>query len=580
MTNDRHDLPCWCGEGDSCCSLFSSPKPHLHCFKCDKGNWNLTEEEVEEYRLMESNLLKLHAKDTEAKGNNLNMDRTGLFPQRGIISAMEDRGINKATAEKYGVETLFDTENKAYGRSFPSITEDNMLAQKVKRFDKKMKWLYPDGSMPKDLQLFGQHLFPAGGKYLTITEGEEDAQACYQMLKEANPGIEPAVVSLNNGVASAEKECKTNWKYINSFDTIVIAFDGDEPGKKAAEKVSRLFDYSPKIVAFSSAKKVNFKNEAGEEATRWELKDSNDYLKSGKQRDFVKTWWRAEKITPKGVVTFKSLWDSMTKENQDIVVPFPWDGLNEKLHGIHTGKLYIIKAQPKMGKTQILRELAYKIRSDSDHNVGLIFLEDTKKSIGMGMCALHMNTPIQFPDIPYELSDLEKAHEYMSADDRLTIFDPEDDRSVDNVMSKIMYFVKAHDCKFVILDHISMLSYTSGDDNERRFLDKLVADLKALTAKLNIAILAVIHVNDEGKTRGSRAPVQLCDALIHLERDKMNKDPIIANTTEVIVEENRLTGDSGTACKLFFDRTTGRLTEMDSDLSMNIDEERTVQFDE
>lgn len=580
MSCNRHDLPCFCGEGNSCCSLYTEPKPHLHCFKCNKGKWDLTEEEVEEYRTMESNLLKLQSKDTEAKGNNLILDRTNLFPQRGIITELVHRGIRKDVAEKYGVETLFDAEDKPYANSFPSIIDKEMKAQKVKRFDKRMKWLYEGLSIPKNMPLFGQHLFPSGGKFITITEGEEDALACYQMLKDSAPAFEPAVVSVNNGASTADRECKESWEYINSFENIIIAFDGDEQGRKAAEKVARLFDYRPKIMLFSDAKKVETKDAEGNKISKWEWKDANDYLKGGKAKQFVNLWWKAEKVTPKGVVTFKSLWDSMTKENQDIVVPFPWEGLNKKLHGIHTGKLYILKAQPKMGKTQILRELAYKIRSDSPYNVGLIFLEDTKKSIGMGMCALHMNKPIQFPDIPFELSDLEKAHEYMSADDRLTIFDPEDERTVENIMNKIMYFVKAHDCKFIILDHISMLSYTSGDDNERRFLDKLVADLKALTPKLNIAILAVIHVNDEGKTRGSRAPVQLCDALIHLERDKLNKDPIIANTTEVIVEENRLTGDSGTACKLFFDRTTGRLTEMDDSLFIETEQGRSVQFDE
>ena len=141
-----------------------------------------------------------------------------------------------------------------------------------------------------------------------------------------------------------------------------------------------------------------------------------------------------------------------------------------------------------------------------------------------------------------------------------------------------MYFVKAHDCKFIILDHISMLSYSAGDVDERRFIDKLVADLKGLTTKLNIGIHAVIHINDDGKTRGSRAPVQLCDALIHLDRDKLNDDPVIANTTTLIVEENRLTGDSGKACKLYFDRDTGRLLELDEDLELQM-LERKVEFD-
>ncbi len=172
---------------------------------------------------------------------------------------------------------------------------------------------------------------------------------------------------------------------------------------------------------------------------------------------------------------------------------------------------------------------------------------------------------MQVPTTTYTDEELKTAHDFLSEEERITLFDPEDDRTVENIFQKIMFFVKAHDCKFIFLDHASMLAYQSGDFDERRFLDKLFADLKALTTSLNIHITVVTHVNDDGKTRGSRAPVQLCNALINLVRDKLSDDPILANTTDVIVEENRISGDSGLACKLFYDRDTGRLKELDLD---------------
>lgn len=564
MIRDRHDLPCWSCDGTSCCSFYTSPKPHLYCFKCEQSNYNLTEEDIELYTNMETNLIKLETK-------NSNVSKTE-FPQSGVFCDLTHRNIRKDVAEKYGVETLFNNENQPYALVFPSLKESNLIAQKIKRFDKKQKWIYEGCNLPQNLQLFGQHLFPSGGKFITITEGEEDALAAYQMLKDSNPNFEPVVVSINNGSGGAEKNCKDNWEYINSFENIILAFDGDEVGQKASEKICRLFDYKPKVLLFSDAKKVKYTDEDGLEKTKWENKDSNDYLKNNKNKEFINLWWKAEKLNPKGVLSFKALWDDMTKEDQDTIVEFPWEGLNLKLHGQRSGRLYIWKALPKQGKTQFMRELAYKIRKDSEQNVGLIFLEDTKKTIGLGMCALHMNKPIQFPNIEYEIKDLNEAFKFMSEEGRVVVFDPEADRTSENVLNKIMYFHKAHNCKFIILDHISMLSYTSTEGDERRFLDKLLADLKGLTTKLDICIHAIIHVNDEGKTRGSRAPVQLCDALIHLERDKLNKDPIIANTTSVIVEENRLTGESGLACKLLFDKKTGRLIEIDDDFTTDSEE--------
>jgi len=542
--HNKSDLPCQDCGGTSSLALYITPEPHTHCFKCGKQHWDLSEEEIHSLEL--NNLLPFNP-DQKTNSN--------FIIERGVCTALEDRGITKETAARYKVETLFDQNNQPYARAFNHIDEaGNIFSQKIKYFDGRIK----NVGDHQQVSLFGSGLFSGGGKYITITEGEEDAMAAYQMMKASNPGFEPVVVSIPDGAQSAEKSCKKAWEFINSFENIVIAFDGDEPGKKAAERISRLFNYKPKVILFSEAKKLP--------DGKWELKDANDYLKANKQKEFINLWWRSEKLTPKGVLSFKALWDSMTKSDSDQTALYPFDGLNKLTGGARTGELVIIKAPPKIGKTQLLREIAYHWRSTTKFNTGLIFLEDTKKSIGLGMCALHMNKPIQFGDIPINIEELSKAHEYLSEDDRLTVFDPEDSRTVENIMNKIMYFVKAHDCKFIILDHISMLAYQSGDGDERRFLDKLVADLKEMTTALNIGILAVVHVNDDGKTRGSRAPVQLCNILINLVRDKLNKDPIVANTTEIIVEENRKKGRSGTACFVYFDQDTGRLTELDRQL--------------
>ncbi len=552
----RNDLPCWdeeCG-GRTSCTAYKDDKPRLHCHKCGKTNWD--KELVEEYLYMPNDAIQ-----------PIRVATSSDFPVRGIINALTDRGITRETAERYNVEQIFDAGGQHVETAFPVFKGTDIVAQKLKSPEKKMRW----AGAPKDPELFGQHLFPSGGRYLTITEGEEDAMAAYQMQKLANPSVEPAVVSLVMGAASAAKECKRHWEYINSFENIILSFDGDETGRRAAEDVAALFDFKPKIMLFPHARV--------KENGKWEFKDASDYLREGKQREFLKLWWGAEKSTPKGVLSFNALWEAMTKDDTHTSVAWPWPGLNAKLHAIHTGDLIIVKAPPKIGKTQFLRETAHAIRTGSPHNVGLIFLEDTLKSIGLGMCALEMNKPVQFPDVPCSLEELKAAHESVAKDDRYTVFDPQDERTVENIFNKIMYFVKAMNCKFIILDHISMLAYQAGDVDERRFLDKLLADLKAMTTKLDIGILAITHVNDDGKTRGSRAAPQLCNALIALSRDKLNPDPIIANTLVVTVEENRLTGDSGEACKLFFNRDTGRLIEADPELAMQ-GGNREVKFDD
>ncbi len=558
----RTDLHCPCGSGRSSCAFYLSGEkvkaPHIHCFKCNK---QIFDKEIIEETLELNNVSTIMVQQ-ETKPRELRP------LQRGVCTALEDRGISKEVAEKFSVETLFTPDNQAFARAFNyKNSEGQIIAQKIKQFDGKIYWT----GDPRLIEgFFGGHLVRPQGKYLTITEGEEDCLAAYQMLLRPGANFEPACVSISNGAGSAVRECKKYWEYVNSFEQTVISFDGDEVGKKASEEVSKLFEYKPKTIYFKEARK--------DTDDKWLMKDANDYLKAGRGEDYYKMWWRAEKTTPKGVLTMSSLWASMTEKDNDIVVPLPWPGLEKMLHGLRTGRLYIWKARPKIGKTACFKEIAYHIHKTSTYNSALILLEETKKTIGIGMCALELSKPIQFPDVPYTMEELEKAHLTLAKDDRFLIFDPEESRTVENIIAKIKYFVKAHDCKFIFLDHISMLAYQSGEGDERRFLDKLIADLKSLTTTLDICICAITHVNDEGQTRGSRAFAQLCDFQISLERDKLNPDPVIANTTSIIIEENRLTGESGLACQLFFDKKTGRMTEQDLTLKFEEESERDVPF--
>jgi twinkle protein len=547
---NKTDLACWTCSGRTSAAYYEDPTPHLYCFRCGEFEWN------EDFALEYSMTLE---KETTTKSREA-QDVPKKSLKRGISQENKERKIKKEIVEKFSVEKLFSPDNKTpWAWMYPYHNKrGEFIAQKIKGLSKKDD-MFIHGNFA-DAVLFGQQLFPAGGKYITITEGEEDALACYQILKEhlGSKNIEPCVVSIPTGAVSASNSLKKNWEYISSFENIILCFDGDEPGQKAALKCADLFPFQTvKIVKFSEPER---------------LKDACDYLKNDRQKEFVNMWFNAERFRPRGILSFRDLWDDMVNEKKQICVPYPWDSLNKKLHGQRTGEFVVIKAPPKTGKTQVLRELAYSVRTTSDYNVGVISLEETKKRIGIGLCSLHLNRNLQHPDYAPETNAelvelLKEPFEFLSSDDRIMIFDPEDYRTAENLINKITYLAKAHDCRFIYFDHISMLAYTSDDENERRFIDKLTSDLKSLTNTLDIHICAVTHVNDDGQTRGSRAPVQLCDALINLERDRFNEDENLANTVQVIVEENRLTGESGGGCFLLYDKETSRLTEVDIDLA-------------
>ena len=141
----------------------------------------------------------------------------------GIYSAIFDRKIKETTAKKYNVLVNQDTNSNISQHIYKYYDSNNShVANKLRNTNDKEFWA--EGSI-KDAGLFGQNLFPAGGKYVTLTEGEIDAMSIYQMM-----GEKWAAVSIKTGAAGAVRDCKASYEYLNKFDNIVICFDSDESG--------------------------------------------------------------------------------------------------------------------------------------------------------------------------------------------------------------------------------------------------------------------------------------------------------------------------------------------------------------
>ena len=75
--------------------------------------------------------------------------------------------------------------------------------------------------------------------------------------------------------------------------------------------------------------------------------------------------------------------------------------------------------------------------------------------------------------------------------------------------------------------------------------------------------------------RGSASIAHLSDSVIALERNQQADNDFEANTTKIRVLKNRYRGETGIACHLHYDTTTGRMSEVDS-----ISEEDFNEYDE
>lgn len=465
----------------------------------------------------------------------------------GTYAPIQGRGISRATCEKYGV-------TQADNRHFYPYTNSNgiTIAYKVREVEHKKFSIKGDFT---EARLFGQNLFHAGGKYVTLVEGELDALAAFQMT-----GSQWPVVSIRNGANAALKDAKAQYEWLNKFDNIVICFDADEPGRKAAKEVAELFGPKAKIVKHLSG-----------------YKDACDYLVAGAGKEFVNEWWKAESFVPDGIVDAATLWESVSAPEKPAEAFYPWKGLNRLLYGIRPAELVTITAGSGLGKSQFLREVLYQILRSTNWNIGAMFLEESVRKTARSIMSVHANKMLHLPDTEVTESELKEAFDSTLGTSRIYLFDHFGSLEIENVISRIRYMAKALDCRVVFLDHISIVVSGQDSGDERKAIDNMMTKLRTLVQELGITLFCVSHLrrpvgnagHEDGQAvslsqlRGSGAIAQLSDAVITLERNSMAEDEEERHTTKVAVAKNRFNGYTGPACHLRFNTVSGRMLEVE-----------------
>ena len=454
----------------------------------------------------------------------------------GKVLAIPERDISKDTAQFYGV-TQTDTHYQ-----FPFNGGYKERSKEDKKFSSKGK---PTG-------LFGQNRFPAGGKFITITEGEFDALAAFQMLGSRYP-----VVSIRNGVSGALKDVTEAYEWLDTFDKIVLCFDNDKPGQEGAKKVAEIFSHKALTVKLAKHK------------------DANEYLSEQNSKEFVDSWWRAEKFTPDGIVQGSTLWDEINKPKQAAELLYPFDGLNSLTYGLRKGELVMVTSGSGMGKSQFLREITWQALCKTDDNIGLLMLEESNKKTGLGLMSLAANKPLHLPDTEYTQEEYRDAFEQTLGTGRVYMFDHFGSSSIDNIVSRVRYMAKGCNCGFILLDHISIVVSSQEAGDERKALDEIMTKLRTLVQETGICLICVSHLkrpdgkgHEEGAStslaqlRGSGSIAQLSDIVIGLERNGQADDETERNTTSIRVLKNRFCGLTGPAGTARYSRETGRMFEV------------------
>lgn len=460
------------------------------------------------------------------------------------MPALKSRGLDASTINKYRVTISTNPDNEIEA-VFPKFNEEGYhVANQIRYVDKGFSC---EGAISNSA-LFGQNYFPSGGKSVTVTEGYYDTLSAFQLTGSRYPNV--GVMS----ASTAKKEIVDNFEYLNSFEKIVLNFDSDEPGQKAAKDCAQLFEPGKVFIL-----KLD------------RAKDANDYLTKGWAKEYINEWFRAPVFMPDGIQlgSDPKLLEEVIYYKEPRSIPYPWEGLNQKTYGIRTSELVLLTADTGVGKTSVMKEIEYALLThpelvEEKAGVGFLHLEEPKRKLALGLMSVHKSKPYHFPDVERTEEELREAYADILDNDRVVIWDHFGSNDIDIVLAKIRHMA-ALGCRYIMVDHLSIIvSDQSGD--ERKQLDEISTKIKTLTMNLDIAVFCVIHINRQGQVRGSAGPEQVANVVIRLERDKNELNDWRRNITRVSVEKNREFGRTGPACWLYYNEITGRLEELSKEL--------------
>lgn len=530
-----------CGSSDAV-GVYEREDNSIHgtCFGCGYHHDN-------PYNSIDDDITKLEIFENESRNTFKYNIKDAAF------NDLKTRGISKSICEAFGVKSIVNDNGIDIAHFYPHTKGKEVCYSKRIVDGKKFIW---EGAI-KDLEFFGQSISGEGGRMIIVTEGVCDCLAGKEMLEKN--GKSYRIISLVNGAQAAVKDFKNNYEWINSFENIFLAFDQDEPGQLAAQKVANMF--SPNKV----------KNMVFSE------KDANDLLLSGKYKEFLSSVFSAKEKRPDGVVSVEDIFDEAIKP-PIMGKSFPWESLTEVTYGYRTGEIWGIGAGSGCGKTEWFKEMINHTIYHHKEVAGVIFLEEPASKTLKVLAGKKVNKRFHIPqDKGGDWTVEELVDGINDLKGKVYLYNHFGSKDWESIKSKIKYMVVALGVKTIYLDHLTAL--VAQEDNEYKALNKLMEEMSSLCQELDCTIFYVSHLrkasgtpHEEGgrvtadQFKGSGAIVFWSNFLIGLERNQQAEDEDERNTTTLRVLKDRNTGlATGTIFKLKYNHTTGRWGELDVD---------------
>jgi replicative DNA helicase len=259
--------------------------------------------------------------------------------------------------------------------------------------------------------------------------------------------------------------------------------------------------------------------------------------------------------------------DAILNENPYEYVPTGHAGLDEKIRGMVKGGLTFIKAPRGTGKTEVIRYFETGLLRDEESRVAMLHMEEMKSTTYRSMATYHLGVNVRTKDDAREnnVSEQEviKAAKEATKAERTIIFEMMSHDDPLKLLDYVRLAATVYGAGFIFIDHVQRLAYlsSSGVDGATSTLTTLGSRMAQLAKELNIGVVFISQVNDDGRTKYAASLEEEAIICIKLERDVDTEDEILQNTTNFIVDKNRPFAKLGNAGSVYYDPDTTILSE-------------------
>lgn len=466
---------------------------------------------------------------------------------------VEDMSLSEIAAKYYKIRSAVSEEDgqTITATYIPSYDKYGKLTGYKKR-----DWTIPKeedyhfttvGVVKASNQLFGQKEASQGNnkKQINLVEGEGDCTASFdafyhkiksmsrasnQSLRKyaeamldgiqsiiddvdlvGNPTI--PIVSLNCGAGNAVESVANNEKFVKGYDKIVLGFDNDSAsevekqkgvvkGKEATDNVAG-FLLSENIFVFQFPHEVN--DPKG-------YKDQRDMVDDGKGDEVYKLFTKCDSVyVPDKLISLSDVSvENLRKKKKDGIPLEEFPKLMDITRGPRRGELWTITGPSGAGKSTVSKKIEYAIvqylRGEGpkledwteEEKCAIIHLEEDEEETINCLYAQELGVDnkafVAEPDKFISVERHTEIHQKWIDENKVRIFDHFGSIPIKDLIQKLKQMVFLDNCRWIVLDHLSMVISGLGLADERKALDVVMTDLAAFCKQYDVFILVVSHM--------------------------------------------------------------------------------------